>query len=173
MTFGEWYRTHPLAWVGTGLAIVGLGMGIGGGASASNSSSSSNADVAAIQAQIPLWNTGKASGQTSVPMGPDRAPPNVCNPAVLAASTKLNNYFGPACATTQGDINNYHTGIAVMATGWVFFGIGAVGTIVYTFADWYPKRNGVGAATQAPLPRAAVVPLVSPGVQGLGVVGTF
>src|SRR5262249_12687381 len=104
------------------------------------------------------------------------APSNVCNPSVLASSTKLNTYFGGACATAQTDINNYtptyNTSIAVMATGWVFFGVGVIGTAAYALIDWYPKRN-TGSAPDAPLPRAAVVPLVTPGVHGLGVVGTF
>jgi tetratricopeptide (TPR) repeat protein len=173
LSFPEWYKHKPLAWVGTGIAILGLGLGIGGGAGASSASAASNNDVAQIQTQILLWNQGRTPHQSSVPMGADVAPGNLCNPSVLARSAPLNNYFGNACSTLQGDINNYNTGVAVMATGWVLFGVGVVGTVAYAMVDWYPKRNGTTAAVTGPKPEIAVLPLVSPTVRGLGIMGTF
>jgi hypothetical protein len=193
VTFGEWYKHHPLAWVGTGLAVLGLGMGIGGGVGAMQASSAANSDVAAVTLNIGAWNAGctqqdpaaQASclaGKTPPAMTPPKGAdvayngmpphPGVCSSPALTASPGLNRYFGGACAETQNQINHYHTDVAVMAAGWVLFGIGVVGTVAYTFVDWYPKRSTGSGRTEA-LPRAAVVPLVTPGVQGLGVLGTF
>jgi hypothetical protein len=147
-------------------------MGIGGGAAAMNASSASNVDVASIQAHIPVWNMGQARSQAGLkPTGADVAPSNVCNPSVLMASKALAGEFGSACNVVQGDIDNYHTGVAVLATGWVFFGLGVVGTTIYTLVDWYPHRAGAGG--QAAAPPVAVLPVVSPSLKGLGVVGTF
>jgi hypothetical protein len=169
-TFGQWYTHKPIAWVGTGLAILGLGLGIGGGAGASGASSSSSSDVAAIQHQIGVYNKS-----SPIPTGANVAPSNVCNPSVLANSSRLNNYFGPACGVVQNDMSNYNTGVAVMATGWVLFGVGVVGTVTYAMVDWFPHRAGATStgAAATPKPELAVLPLVSPSVRGVGVVGTF
>ncbi|HXR68093.1 MAG TPA: hypothetical protein VN712_05600, partial [Dermatophilaceae bacterium] len=84
-------------------------------------------------------------------------------------------YFGPACATAQADINAYNNsaGTPVMATGWVLFGVGVVGTVACAMVDWFPKRNATTGAATGPKPELAILPLVSPTVHGLGVVGTF
>jgi hypothetical protein len=161
-----------VAWVGTGIAIIGLAMGIGGGVAAMNASSVANADVAQVQAHIPVWNMGQAQDQKGVkPMGADVAPPNVCNPSVLGASKALTNEFYSACNVVLGDMANYHTAVSVLAAGWVIFGLGVVGTTIYTIVDWVPHR--AGAPVQAAPPPVAVLPVVSPSFKGIGVVGTF
>lgn len=163
-TFVEWYKHKPIAWVGTGLAVVGLGLGIGGGAAAASASSSSNADVASIQAEIANRNK----------MG-FKDPNNVCNPNVLAGNPALATHYGQACGVVSQDNSNYNTGVAVMATGWVLFGVGVVGTVAYTMIDWFPNRARTGSNDRpgAPGPSVAVLPLVSPAVRGVGVIGSF
>jgi hypothetical protein len=161
-TFGEWYKHKPVAWVGTGLAIVGLGMGIGGGIGAMNASSQSTADTAAIQAEIVYRNTKQGFHD----------PNNVCNSSVLGKNPGLNANYAGACGVLQGDINGYHTNVAVAATGWVFFGVGVIGTVVYMMVDWYPHRaTSTGKKPQET--RFAIAPILSPTMNGLGAVGTF
>ena len=154
-SFGEWYKHKPGAWVGTGVVAVGLIIGIAGSAVASGASSTSNADVAAVQLEIANRHD----------------PPNVCNSSVQAASPALAAHYAGACAVVQGDINNYHTGVAVSAVGWTFFSLGLVGTGVYAAVD-YPRWKRKAADSAAP-PPAAVLPMVSPTFKGVGVVGSF
>ncbi len=141
-------------------------MGIGGGVAAMNASSASSADVAAVVKEIALRHD----------------PANVCNPSVLAGNPTLQKIYGTGnpsnpCGTVAGDTSSYNTGVAVMATGWVFFGVGVVGTAAYALVDWFPHRASASssgsAAPRSSRPDVAVVPLVSPTLHGLGVLGTF
>jgi hypothetical protein len=157
-TFGEWYRHKPLAWVGTGLAAVGLGMGIGGGIAALNASTATSNDTAQIVAHNMASPQDNPTHRT-----------NLCGDA--NGNNPVPAYAQP-CSVLSGDISSYHTGVAVMATGWVFFGVGAVGTVVYAMVDWYPHRATASAPKQTG-PQIAVTPIVTRAFQGVGALGTF
>lgn len=167
LTFGEWYTHKPAAWVLTGVAGLGLLGGIIFGASATNASSASTMHVAEVEAQIPKYNA-----TAPIPKGADVAPSDVCNASVLAASTRLSGYFSGACGTVLSDISQYHTDVGLLATGWVLFGLGAVGTATYAIIDWYPNRARASDNASAS-PNVMVLPLVSPTVHGVGVIGRF
>ncbi len=159
-TFGQWYTHKPVAWVGTGVAGLGLLGGIIFGISAMNASSASQTHVSEILAENktnPQYNpTGKA---------------NLCGDA--NGNGALPHYVS-ACGILQNDISQYHTDVGLLATGWVLFGVGAVGTAAYALVDWYPKRaRPTDGQASSPLPTMAVVPLVAPGVHGVGVMGSF
>ncbi len=156
-TFGEWYRHKPLAWVGTGIAGLGFIGGIAFGASAMNASSSAGSDVTQIMAH-----------NKAVPSDNPNHVANLCTDQ--AALMKA--YAGP-CSTLQGNINNYHTDIALTATSWVFFGVGVLGTALYALVNWYPNRAGSGSGRgDFGLP-VALVPVVGPTLRGAAVGGSF
>lgn len=160
-TFGEWYTHKPVAWVGTGVAGLGLLGGIIFGVSAMNASSASQTHVAEINAE------NKANPQYN--------PKGISNLCGDANGNGALPHYASACSTLQNDITQYHTDVALLATGWVFFGIGAIGTAAYAIIDWYPHRAS-GPTTGShglELPSLAFVPLVSPTVHGVGVLGTF
>ncbi len=93
--------------------------------------------------------------------------PNLCSdPAALKA-------YAQPCSILQGNINNYHTDVALSGVSWAFFGVGVVGTAVYAMVDWYPHRasSSTGQADK-PAP-VAVAPMVGPGLRGLAVAGSF
>jgi hypothetical protein len=169
-TFGDWYTHKPGAWVGTGLAGLGLLGGIIFGTQALKWSSQSQTDATATEKQIPIYNSGKT--------GNNLAPSNVCNPSVLGSSKALNGYFGMACGVVSSDISSYHTDVGLVAASWVVFGLSAVGTIVYALVDYPRYANAPASGPSGPSGRQegtslAVVPLVSPTVQGVGVLGSF
>ena len=86
-------------------------------------------------------------------------------------------HYASACGQLRANISSFHTDVAVSATGWVFFGVGVVGTAMYALIDWFPNR-GSGAepapnARNASGPRVSVAPVIAPGLKGVGVTGTF
>jgi len=157
-TFGEWYTHKPGAWVGTGVAGVGLLGGIIFGVSAMNASSASQTHVSEILAE----------NKTN----PQYNPTNRTNLCGDANGNGALPHYASACSILQNDISQYHTDVALLATGWVFFGLGAIGTAAYAIIDWYPNR-AVAPTTGSAFPSLAVVPLVSPSVHGIGVLGSF
>lgn len=153
-SFFHWYKRKPIAWVGTGVTGLGLVLGIIGSASASSASSSTNSVADQIRAH-------RATD------------PN--NPPTAVCGTKDGAGVFPgyenACQTLRDNISTYHTDVALAATGWVLFGLGAAGTALYTFVDWYPNRRHSGAAEF--LTHTAVVPVVTPTFRGVGLSGSF
>ncbi|APR77386.1 Dihydrolipoamide acetyltransferase [Minicystis rosea] len=152
-SFFHWYKRKPIAWVGTGLAGAGLIMGIAGGAAALSASGSAN-DVA---------QKIKSHAATD----PAKPPTAVCG---SKEGTGVFPGYEMACTTLRDNISRYHTDIAVAATGWVLFGVGVVGTALYTYMDWYPNRNKGTAETW---PQMAILPVVSPTFRGVGLTGSF
>jgi hypothetical protein len=159
-SFGEWYTHKPAAWVGTGVAVVGLALGIGAGVSAESASSASNtvtAEIVARNQMMPSANPGHVS--------------SICGAPGATNGTGAVPFYMAACAVLESDVSNYHADVAVLATGWVLFGVGVVGTAAYALVDWYPNRaTGTGSTGET---HVAVVPMVSPTVHGVGVLGTF
>jgi hypothetical protein len=161
LSFGSWYKSKPLAWVGTGVTGVGLIMGIAGGAASLSASSSSDDVASQIKAEIARR---RAAGIAD--------PSNVCAASVLASQPAIKAHYGSSCDTLQSNINLYHVDIGVAVTGWVLFGVGAAATTLYTFIDWYPNRNGRSAGAGF-FRDVAIMPLVSPSTRGIGLAGTF
>lgn len=147
----DWFKRKPVAWIGVGVTGVGLIMGIGFSAAAAGASGNVNnyADQIASEA---------AKDGVSSPCGKEDDP-----------SDDLAKY-NTACETLRSSLSQYRTDVAVAATGWVLFGLGAIGTAVYTMIDWYPKRTT--AAAQGPQ-ILGITPVVSPTQGGLGVFGRF
>ena len=160
-TFGQWYKHKPLAWVGTGVAGVGLLMGIGAGGAASSASGAAGSVGDQIRAEQ------AAQAKKGV-----REPTAVCGD--MSGNGALTHYAS-ACAQLRDNISTYHrthpTDVAVAATGWVFFGVGVVGTAMYALIDWYPNR-GTGEPDRS-APRVSVAPVVAPGFKGVGLAGSF
>jgi|HubBroStandDraft_6_1064221.scaffolds.fasta_scaffold227782_2 hypothetical protein len=158
-SFGSWYGRKPLAWVGTGLAGLGLLGGIGFGAGAMSASSSSTSDAS----------------QISQHAAANHNPSDVCSPSVLS-NPALNMVYATPCATLQTQISHYHTDVALMATSWVFFGVGVLGTALYAYLDWTPRGGAPTSASATPAsagPHASVAPILTPGLQGFVVTGSF
>jgi hypothetical protein len=168
LTFGQWYKKKPLAWVGTGVAGLGLiALAIPFSASASSASSASADHYAQILAENSKYPQYNPTHRT-----------NLCGDA--DGNGALPHYV-QACSVLKTDIDHYHADVGAAAAGWTLFGVGVVGTALYAMIDWYPHRatgatgatGGMGA-TRSPLaPQIAVMPMVGPTQRGVGFVGTF
>jgi hypothetical protein len=156
----NWFKRKPIAWIGAGVTVVGLGMGIGFSAAAAGASNNVNNYAKQINEQ------GKANGLTSPPCGKEDDPSDD-NPVVFYTdpSGKQMN----ACETLRGSLSQYRADVAVAATGWVLFGLGAVGTVTYALLDWYPKRTSTGQGVQV----TGVAPIIAPTQGGVAVTGEF
>ncbi|HVK70017.1 MAG TPA: hypothetical protein VM694_36440, partial [Polyangium sp.] len=159
--FLKWYTHKPLAWVGSGVAVIGLGLGIGfsiGASVASGKADQHAAEIRTFASTDPSTNFGK-----NPPCG-----------STETSGSDLPNYE-QACGVLRKDLSDYDTNVAVATTGWVLFGVGAIGTGVYALLDWYlPKKSSTSTTSSNDGPRVlAVSPSVSSTYQGLGVVGTF
>lgn len=150
----EWFKRKPVAWIGAGVTVIGLGMGIGFSAAAGAASGNVNNYANQIATQA------SKDGITSPPCGVED------NPNDDAKTPR--NYHGP-CEVLRQSLSDYRTDVGVAATGWILFGLGAIGTTVYALVDWYPKKT---ASTQGPR-ILGVAPVVSPTEGGVGVLGVF
>lgn len=153
--FFHWYKRKPIAWVGTGVTVVGLALGIGFTAAAGSASATATKHSSDI----------KTFSQTDASTDFGKNPP--CGPQD-GSGTDLPNY-AQACAALRKDLSARSTDTAFAATGWVLFGVGAVGTVAYAMIDWYPKKAPVARTT----PTLKAVPVVSSTQQGFAVVGSF
>jgi hypothetical protein len=150
----DWFKRKPIAWIGAGVTVIGLGMGIGFSAAAAGASGNANNYADQITAQA------KKDGVSGPPCGVEDDP----NDDVKTPR----NYHGP-CEVLRASLSDYRTDVGVATTGWILFGLGAIGTTVYALVDWYPKKT---ASTQGPR-ILGVAPVVSPKEGGVGVVGVF
>ena len=154
----SWYKRKPIAWAGTGVAGVGLITGTVFSILAAGSSGSA-ADVASDIDQFAKDHPETTQGRGSGYCGPRDAP-----------SRDLPGY-ATACNALRDDLDTYDTQFALAVTGWVVFGIGAIGTATYAMLDWYPKKVPESASIA---PRVtSIAPLIAPGQAGLGIAGTF
>lgn len=152
--FFHWYKRKPLAWVGTGLTGAGLIMGIAGGAAGLSAKGAAN-DVAN---QI-------RDHRATVDPG---APASVCGNQDTGAGVYPG--YETACQTLRDNISLYNKDVAVTVAGWVIFGVGAAGTVLYAMIDWYPNRNHAPSDNG---PRMSVTPIISPTYNGVGFTGSF
>jgi hypothetical protein len=158
----HWFKRKPVAWVGVGATAVGLIMGIGFSAAAGGAASSANNYANQIKTRA------NQVGLTTSPCGKENDPTDD-NPAMFGTDGKGNKV--DACETLRSSLGQYRADVGVAATGWVLFGLGAIGTVTYALVDWYPKRNGTGTGTG--LRVTGVAPAVSPTQAGIGVIGVF
>jgi hypothetical protein len=150
----QWYKHKPMAWVGTGVAGIGLVMGVSASIAAGVASSGTADHVDQI--------TTEARNRMLSPKG-------ICGNEETGVGAVP--HFVKACEQVRKDVGIYNTAVAFAVTGWVLFGVGAVGTAVYAMVDWYPHQSPRATAFQ---PRVlAVTPIVSPSYQGLSVMGSF
>ncbi|MRG96407.1 hypothetical protein [Polyangium spumosum] len=156
--FSRWYTRKPIAWVGSGVTVVGLGLGLGFtlGASAAIDRANARADAIRDQAAAdPITNYGN-----NKPCGsPD------------TSGSDLPGYEA-ACDVLRKDIADYNTNATAATVGWVVFGVGAIGTGLFTLFDWYLPKKTSTTATNGPKV-LAITPSFSSTYQGVGVVGTF
>jgi hypothetical protein len=160
--FFSWYKSKPLAWIGTGVTGVGLGLGIGFsiGASVASSKADEHAEqIRTYAATDPNANFGNK-------------PP--CGSQAQSGGDLVG--YEQACNVLRTDLSDYDTNVVVAGVGWALFGVGAIGTGVYALVDWYlPKKSTTTTTpTTSSGPRVlAVTPSVSSSYQGLGIMGTF
>jgi hypothetical protein len=155
--FFTWYKQKPIAWVATGVAGVGLGLGLGFSIAAGVASS--NADDHAQQIKNYAKTDPVADYGNKAPCG-----------SKDSSAGDLPGYQ-QACNVLRKDLSDYNTDVAVAATGWVLFGVGAIGTAVYAMVDWYPKKKSSAEVTG---PRVVgVAPSFTSTYRGLGITGTF
>ena len=147
-SFGHWYSHKPLAWVGTGLTVVGLGLGIGFSAAAASATSKSNSIADQIRGHV-ASNDPQTSG-----------PP--CSNTGGADTTG----YGTACTKLRDSMSTHNVDVGVAVGGWVVFGLAAAGTVTYAMVDWFPKRKGT-TTDQAPQQGPTVEPIVGLGYGGM------
>lgn len=141
-TFGYWYAHHPLAWVTTGLGVVGLGLGIGFSAAAG--AAASNTDNIANQIRVE-----KEKRMIDAPCAPEDGGQDA-------------EGFASACTTLRSSIETHDIDLGVGVAGWITFGLAAAGTVTYIMVDWFPKRNQM-VSESGP----EVLPFVGPGYGGV------
>jgi len=151
----KWFKRKPIAWVGVGVTGVGLLGGIIFSGLAAGASG--NANNYATQ----IADRAKADGLTVPPCGQEDNP----NDDVVIGSTN----YRAACETLRSSLGAYRANVAVAATSWILFGLGAIGTVTYALVDWYPKKGG---AAQGPR-LTAFGPIVSPNEGGAVLMGEF
>ncbi|MEZ4295740.1 MAG: hypothetical protein R3B70_12245 [Polyangiaceae bacterium] len=150
----DWFKRKPVAWVGAGVTGVGLIMGIGFSAAAGAASNNVNSYAEQIRIQA------TKDQLTGRPCGVEDDP----NDDVL-----LPTNYHPACETLRTSLGQYRTDVALAATGWVLFGLGAIGTTVYAMLDWYPNRQQTAQGPRL----IAVTPIVSDKEGGIGLIGEW
>jgi hypothetical protein len=161
-SFVDWYTHKPIAWVGTGVAVVGLLGGIG--FSIATASVGAKADDHASQIRDFVRQNNLGNVKPCAPEGSGQADYSFTDSGGKTVS------FTTACNVLREDLSDYDTNFALATVGWVMFGVGVAGTGAYAAFDWYlapPKKTGSG-------PRVtAIAPVVSPTHQGIGVMGSF
>lgn len=160
--FFTWYKKKPIAWVGTGVTAIGFGLGLAGGIGMGITSSKATEHAQQI----------KDYAETDPATNFGDNPP--CGSTTQSGSDITG--YEDACNTLRKDLSDYNKNTAVTAVGWSLFGLGAVGTAVYVYLDWYSAKPKAAATmpTKAIQPRIlAVTPTVTSTYQGVGVVGSF
>ena len=149
--FFHWYTRKPIAWVGTGVAGAGLLVGVIFSIAAGSASASVDDTTAAI----------KDHAKDDPTTGYGQTPP--CG-SEEKSGTDLPGYE-KACDTLRSDISDHDTDVAVAATGFVFMGVGILGTVAYAMIDWFPKKGSPESF--------AIAPIITPTTQGFGFSGRF
>jgi hypothetical protein len=152
--FFKWYKRKPIAWVGTGLTGAGIIVGAVGTGMAAGASATYDKHAEEV----------RAYGDSQMTPGPwcgSETDPGQDLPG-----------YEDACNTLRSDRSKINTNTAIGITGWVFAGVGALGTAAYVIVDWYlpnsKKKSGDAQGTAV-----MVAPIVTPTYKGLGVAGVF
>lgn len=161
--FFNWYKRKPIAWIGTGVTGIGLLSGITFSIFTSYVGGKADDHAAEIKKFVSDNDLGDLKPCAPVDSGrPDAV--------VTVDGTTVD--FAKACGTLREDLSDYDTNFALATTGWILFGLGAVGTGTYIALDWYFKKPTATTA-RAPEKTLMVAPVIAPGHQGVSVFGTF
>lgn len=162
--FFTWYKKKPIAWIGTGVTAAGFGLGIGGAIG-----------MGVVSAKI-TEHSEVITKDTATYIGPDYDPTNKPCGEIDHPENDQGRYH-EACEVIRVDLADYDRNKVITAVGWTVFGVGAIGTAIYTYIDWYsakPKATTTTPETASIRPRVlAITPTVTSNYQGIGVIGTF
>ncbi len=153
-----WFSHKPIAWIGAGATVIGLGLGIGFSAAAGTAASNVNDYAKQIK------DAALQQNLTSAPCG-NQSDASGDNPNFHSSDSKGHT----ACDVLRSSLGQYRADVGLAVTGWVLFGLGAIGTVTYAMIDWYPKKTGTAQGLQV----TAVAPMVGPTNAGVGVAGLF
>lgn len=166
--FFQWYAETPLAWVGSGVAVLGLGAGTV--FAFSSKSAYDDAENKRVQIQ-------KAQTDDEARLGTAfGSPPCNLDTATAQAITRSYNDLGrrvgayeSACQDFVDSRDRGDTFKVVSIISYSVGGAAAVGTIVYYFLDPNAEES---ARAEGPL-RARITPVLGPNLQGVSVAGSF
>ncbi len=157
--FFKWFKRKPGAWVATGFAGLGLvgmvGFSIGAGIA--------NANITHVESEIQ-----KESDNPHDPAGivPEGQKP--CGDVDDPAGDR--SYYHETCDQLRDNMKAYDIDVALAVTSAVVLVAGVTSTLVYYFVD---TRKGNKTADNTQSPSIAVVPVIAPTQQGLGIIRTF
>ena len=152
--FFSWYTRKPIAWVGTGVTAIG----IAGGVAFSIFAASANASATDLANKI----VAHAETDPATNFGETK-------PCARSGTGDLRGYE-QVCQQLRDDQATADTDTTLAVVGFAVAGAGLIGTVAYAMIDWFPNKTPTTAAAS---PRLAVTPLLSPGMRGLGLSGTF
>lgn len=156
--FFTWAAHTPVAWIGGGLTVLGLGGGIGF-AIASHSSYNSADTVAASIFSAAAHDNISTAGLC-----------NNLNSSYVQQTGRAAQY-AKACNDYQNNVNSGNTQKTLSIVGFVVAGVAAAGTVTYYFLDSGSSHKSDDQASSGV--HAVVLPVATPFVQGLSVVGQF
>lgn len=162
--FFHWYKRKPIAWIGTGVTGLGLISGITFSIFTSYVGGKADEHAAEIKSFVRDNDLGDLK---------PCAPEDSGKPDAVVTVNGTTVDFNKACGTLREDLADYDTNFALATTGWILFGLGAVGTGTYIALDWYFKKPDSSSAKAEPPKTLMVAPVIAPGHQGLSVFGTF
>lgn len=149
-----WFMSHPLAWVGSGLAVVGLGVGFIGVAGASSAGSKADATTAKIRNAM--------SGDEKYA---NRPMEGFCASSPTSAKYPAGDY-AKACGVLRDSLDRQSANKTLATVGFVVAGASAVGTVAYYFLSSTEPANETPAS-------ATITPVYGPGFAGMSVAGAF
>ncbi len=153
--FFPWFAENKIAWVGSGVTLIGLGVGIG----FALQSKQSYDDATSIKNQI----LDHAKAETPPVDGPCAGGGQI---------TKGGTNYQQACKNFDTRTNDGDRQKGVATVGFVIAGLAAAGTIAYYFVDSGKKKSSAKRAPRKGL-RASVSPVVAPQTRGFVLVGEF
>lgn len=163
--FVDWYLDRPLAWVGTGIFVLGIGLGVPFAITSGNyydSADNVSAQIRAATIQDGLPSTeGVCLNYPVIPGDPDRT-----------------RQYQSACTKYQKKVDNGDKYQKYAVYSFVAAGVAAAGTIVYYVLDGVVYADSASSSppesrAMATPPKALLVPYVGPGQGGLSVIGQF
>ena len=169
--FFDWVGDTPAAWVGLGITGAGL---VGSGVFAflaNRKYDNANATADVIRSE---FDRDKESGSPYV-IAPDTAPCKLDEMNFQRrdgdedAAADRRATYADACSVFVDQSNAGDTNKTLAIVSGVVGGVAAAGTLIVYFVDTSGDADRAGAGSL----QARVIPLLSPELSGLGVVGTF